>query len=145
MEPLLIILVPGVLGGIVVSLFIVRLRLGSGVAAPERRLDPPSPGLINMAHIRVEGIGGLGMFAMAVAVAMFEPRIRLAMATALLLGIALGAVLIALRRRTGPLSSGSHDRGAHSMLPIDDAPWDGQPSKPPSSSTKVQARELVGW
>jgi hypothetical protein len=126
MEPLIIIFVSGLLGGIVVALLITHVRLGSGSAA-RGRLDPPSPGLINMAHIRVEGVGGLGMVAMSVLVAIFVPRIRLTMVVALLLGVALAAVLIALRRRTGPLSSSGHHPGAHSMLPNNGAPRRAQP------------------
>jgi hypothetical protein len=118
MEPVIIILVSGLLGGIVVALLIINVRIGSPSPGGGRRLEPLSPGLINMAHIRVEGVGGLGLVAMAVTVATFEPRIRFAMAIALPLGVALGAVLIALRRRTGPLPSSSHGPGAHSMLPI---------------------------
>ena len=41
-------------------------------------LELPSPTLINMAHIRVEGVGGLGLVAAVLAVAAFDPRIRLA-------------------------------------------------------------------
>jgi hypothetical protein len=122
MEPVVIILVSGLLGGIVLALLIINVRFGPGSPGPGRRLEPLSPGLINMAHIRVEGVGGLGLVAMAVTVATFEPRIRFAMAIALALGVGLAAVLIALRRRTGPLSSGSHGPGARSMLPFNGAP-----------------------
>jgi hypothetical protein len=121
MEPLIFVLVPGLLGGIVVALIVWRLRFGQD--AVRRRLEPPSPGHINMAHIRVDGVGGLGMVAMAVTVAIFVPGIRFAMATALISGIAFAAVLIALRRRNGPLSSGNDHPGAHSIF----GPIDGQP------------------
>jgi hypothetical protein len=72
-----------------------------------------------MAHIRIDGIGGLGMVAMATTVAIFVPRIRFSMAIAVLLGVVLAALLIARRRRNGPLPSSSHHLGAHSMLVID--------------------------
>jgi hypothetical protein len=61
-----------------------------------------------MAHIRIEGIGGLGMVAVALTVALFEPRIRGMMLIGSLLGVALAGVLIAHRRRIGPLPSASH-------------------------------------
>jgi hypothetical protein len=119
MEPLVLVLVPGLLGGIVVALIVWRLRFAQDPV--RHRLEPPSPGLINMAHIRPEGAGGLGMVAMAVTVAIFVPAIRFAMATALLSGIAVAAVLIAMRRRNGPLSSGNDHPGAHSIFgPIDE-------------------------
>jgi hypothetical protein len=75
-----------------------------------------------MARIRVAGLGGLGMVAMSVVVTIFVPRIRLTMAIGLLLGAALAAVLIARRRRAGPLPSSSQRPGAHSMLSIEPPP-----------------------
>jgi hypothetical protein len=119
MEPLLIILIPGLLGGFVVALLIFHVRLGSGRLIVDRRLAPPSPALINMARIRVEGLGGLGMVAAVVAVAIVDPRIRVAMAMASLLGVLLAAVLIALRRHSGALASGGHGPGADSILGLD--------------------------
>ena len=114
MEPLLIILVPGLFGGLVLALalLIAGKRQGTPCTVVPRRLAAPSPALINMAHIRVEGIGGLGMVAVAVAVAVSDPRIRLAMIVAAVLGAGLALVLIAMRRRTGalPSSSGPDDR-----------------------------------
>jgi hypothetical protein len=118
MEPLLIV-APGLLGGVLVALLLMRVLL-----RPERegygRLEPPSPSLINMARIRVDGLGGMGMVAMATTVAIFVPRIRATMMIALFLGIALAALLIA-RRRKGPLPSSSCHSGAHSMF-VNDAP-----------------------
>ncbi len=58
------------------------------------RTDP-----INIAHIRVAGIGGLGLVAMAALVAWYVPSIRIAMLLALPLGILLAAGLIVWRRR----------------------------------------------
>jgi hypothetical protein len=101
---LLMILLPGVLGGGLI-LAVLIARFGSRVnAAPDARLEPPSPHLINMAHIRVAGVGGLGLVAMAIVVAIFVPLIRVTMTIALLLGVALAAALIAFRRRQGPFS-----------------------------------------
>jgi hypothetical protein len=107
-EPLLLILVPGVLGGVLLALLLGHGWVTIRPAGTRRRLAPPSPTLINMARIRVSGGGGLGMFAMAVAVAIFEPRIRVMMLAGVLLGAAFGAALIAWHRRTGPLPSGDH-------------------------------------
>jgi hypothetical protein len=135
MEPLLIILVPGVLGGCIVALVMLLLRFRSRLPARWHPLEPPSPGLINMAHIRVDGVGGLGMVAMATTVALFEPRIRLAMVIALALGVVLGVVLIALRR-DGPFSSRGNDPGAHAMLPLDVAAQR-KPGSPSSRPTRT--------
>src|SRR5688500_4882912 len=69
MEPVLIILVPGLLGGVVLALMIARYGFGPRSTTHPGRLTPPSPSMINMATIRVEGIGGLGMVAAVVIVA----------------------------------------------------------------------------
>ncbi|MGH9311124.1 MAG: hypothetical protein ACRD1U_17235, partial [Vicinamibacterales bacterium] len=95
MEPLLIILVPGILGGIVMALLLVTRRIAIRRPVGDRHLEPPSPTLINMAHIRVEGVGGLGMVAAVVAVAVVQPHIRAAMVIAAVLGVGLALLLIA--------------------------------------------------
>ena len=109
MEPLLIILIPGLLGGLVLALLIGFNRAFNRTRTPTivvaRRLESPSPSLINMANIRIEGLGGLGMVAAVVAVAVSDPRIRLATIAAAVLGAGLALVLIAMRRRTGALPS----------------------------------------
>ena len=74
MEPLLIILVPGVIGGIVLSLFITRLRRTTAPTFVPKRLEPTSPSLINMSSIKVEGLGGLGMVAAVIAVGSWRAR-----------------------------------------------------------------------
>jgi hypothetical protein len=101
MEPLLIILLPGLFGGLVLAVIIAGIRWKTPSTVVPRRLESPSPSLINMAHIRVEGVGGLGMVAAVVAVALSDPRIRLAIVIALVLGVGLALCLI-LRRREQP-------------------------------------------
>jgi hypothetical protein len=118
MEPLLIIILTGVLGGLVLARIISRIGVRQWGPPNYEHLEPPSTGIINMARIRVSGIGGLGMVAMALVVAAFVPSIRLSMAIAFALGIGLAVVLIGIRRRKGPLPSGQ-EPGAHVMLPID--------------------------
>lgn len=135
MEPFILIMVPGVLGGVLVALLIVRFSRPSARVSDDGRLQPPSTNMINMASIRVSGLGGLGMVAMAVTVAIFVPRIRLTMAIALLLGGALAAALIAFRRRSGPLPSGTHP-GAHSMLPLEDEVSEGGDDHPRGRATR---------
>ena len=109
MEPLLIILVPGLLGGLVLALLIAGNRPEPASIVVPRRLAAPSPALINMARIPVEGVGGLGIVAAVVAVAVSDPRIRLATILAAALGAGLALALIAMRRRTGALPSGGDD------------------------------------
>jgi hypothetical protein len=145
MEPLIIILVPGVLGGIAMALLIAQLRVRSRSATDGHRLAPPSPGLINIAHIRPEGLGGLGMVAMAIVVAIFVPRIRLSMTIALLLGGALAAFLVARRRTTGPLSSGTDHPGAHSILGIVGPLQTGRQASMPRSAANDEPRQHRMW
>jgi hypothetical protein len=123
MEPLLIVLVPGLLGGLVLALLIVIARVLNrqeprAIVVP-RHLAAPSPSLINMANIRVEGIGGLGMVAAVVAVAIADPRIRLATVIAGCLGTGLALVLIALRRRSGAMPWSGDGTDHRSTLRLD--------------------------
>jgi hypothetical protein len=131
MEPLLIVLVPGVLGGIILAALLARKRITLRAGGVDRRLAPPSPSLINMAHIPVEGGGGLGIVAAVIAVALAEPRIRVAIGIAALLGGGLAWLLIVLRRDRGPLVSGGDDSGPHSMLGLG---RDGRPGRAPRRS-----------
>ena len=116
MEPLLIILVPGVIGGIILAVLLATRQIALRTGGGDRRLAPPSPSLINMAHIPVEGGGGLGILAAVIAVALADPRIRVAIGIAALFGAGFALLLIWLRRDRGPLVSGGDDSGPHSML-----------------------------
>ena len=120
MEPLLMILIPGLVGGLVLALLIAGYRPRTPSIVVPRRLAAPSPSLINMASIPIEGIGGLGMVAAVVAVAISDPRIRLATILAAVLGAGLALVMIAVRRRTGALPSSGEGPDHPSMLGIDD-------------------------
>jgi hypothetical protein len=112
MEPLVITLIPGLVGGLVLALIIATRRHRTPSVVVQKRLEAPSPELINMAHIRVEGIGGLGMVAAVIAVAITDPRIRFVTLAALLLGGGLALLLIYFRRAADDASSsgGSADR-----------------------------------
>ena len=104
MEPLLI-LIPGLFGGLVLALLIRGSRRGSPSTFVPIHLAAPSPTLINMANIRVEGVGGLGLVGAVAIVALEDSRIGLATILALVFGAGLALVLIAMRRRTGSLPS----------------------------------------
>ena len=116
MEPLLVILLPGILGGLVVAWLIARRPGRTSSTFVPRRLEAPSPALINMAHIRIEGLGGLGMVAAVVAVAIADSRIRLATIIAGVLGTALALALVAIRRRSGALPSSGDGPDDRSLL-----------------------------
>ena len=130
MEPLLMILVPGFFGGLVLALLIARNRQGTPATFVPRRLAAPSPALINMANIQIEGVGGLGMVAAVVTVAAFDSRIRLATLLAAALGLALALALIAMRRRSGAMPSGGDGPDDRSMLHLE-AGW------PPAQHAEV--------
>jgi hypothetical protein len=99
-DPVTAVLVPGFLGGLLVAAFIVALRSrvhhDDSVVMPYRPL-PISTDVINMARIQVAGAGGLGLVAMAGAVALGVPRIFEVTALGLTLGAGLAVILI-LRR-----------------------------------------------
>jgi hypothetical protein len=121
MEALYIAVVVGLVGGFVLSLVMAansRRRRAAPANVVPVRLDAPSPALINMANIKVEGVGGLGMVAAVVLVAIADPRIRLATLIAALFGAGLALVLIAIRRPTGALPSGGDGPGDRSILHI---------------------------
>ncbi len=120
METVLLVLIPGILGGFLLSLLIARFRRGTPPTFVPRRLEAPSPSLINMAHIKIEGLGGLGLVAAVIAVAIADPRIRLAVIIAFVLGAGLALGLIAMRRSSGAMHS--DDPGDQSMLHLGDEP-----------------------
>jgi Flp pilus assembly protein TadB len=64
-----------------------------------RKLPPVTTDPINMAHVPVAGIGGLGLVAAAAVVAFVLPEAGIAIASGLILGIVLAVVLVAWRRR----------------------------------------------
>jgi hypothetical protein len=120
MEPLLTVLVPGILGGLVLALILAgRPKRNPSAAVPSRPLEAPSPSLINMSRIKVEGIGGLGMVAAVVAVAIADPRIRLATMVALVAGGGLALVMIVMRRESGALPSGGEGPDDRSTLHLE--------------------------
>ena len=144
MEPLLI-LIPGLFGGLVLALLIRGSRRGSPSTFVPIHLAAPSPTLINMANIRVEGVGGLGLVGAVVIVALNDSRIGLATVLALVLGGGLAIALIATRRRTGSLPSAGGGPDDRSVLHLKDEGRGGQPGKRAAesaaeSSTRMPAR-----
>lgn len=137
----MIVLVPGFLGGLIVALVMFRMKARS---SPDPLRDlPRTTDPINMARIRVEGVGGLGLVAMALTVAWFVPRIRQHVAVGLALGMLLAVVLILVRRRRGPMPSSSGTPGANATLSIDGPTpprdEDGRSVPPPARAQNVTA------
>ena len=119
MDPVTLVLVPGFLGGLVLAFLIFRMQAPSSPLDSLRR-HQISTDVINMARIRVDGIGGFGLVVMALTVAWFVLRIRQHIAIGLGLGVLLAIVLVVVRRRNGPMPSSGETPGANSTLSIDD-------------------------
>ena len=120
MEPMFVLAVAGVVGGLAMAAWLFRFNR----AHPRNPLDSAGrqdgpTDIINMAHIRVEGVGGLGMELMCIAVALGIPQVGKSMAAGLLLGALLAVVLIRWRRAAGPMPSSGQRPGANTTLAID--------------------------
>ncbi len=118
---LVALLLPAFVGGLLLASLLVRLnrRQSSGVVR-RSTLEPMSPDLINMAHIRVAGVGGLGMLGAAVVTAISLPEIGVALAAGVGLGAAIAAGLIAYRRRSSAADPGADDGQPPRVLALDD-------------------------
>lgn len=119
MEPLFI-MVPGLVGGLAIAFLLFHRQRASRQPTDLFYRERLSTDLINMAHVRVAGVGGLGLVAMATWVAFFVPAIRYSMLTGLTLGVMFAAALVAYRRRTGPMPSSGQRPGANTTLAIAD-------------------------
>ena len=100
MDPVTLVLVPGLIGGALFALafFLMNRRpQADGVAIPFRR-EPLSTDIINAASIKVAGIGGLGLVAMAATVALNIPRIFETVTLGLVLGTVAATIMIIRRR-----------------------------------------------
>jgi hypothetical protein len=120
-DPVMLVIVLAFAGGLVVALLLpLFTRRSSPVREPlPYRDDAPLTDAINIAHIRVTGIGGLGFVLLALAIAVYIPTIGVSLATGAALGIVFAIVLILRRRRMGPLPSSGGRPGANTMLSIE--------------------------
>ena len=82
--------------------------------------------VINAARIRVAGVGGLGLVAMALVVAWGIPRIGMTLVVGFVLSTLLAAILVWRRREDGPMPSSGQHAGANTILAIDSAVRDPQ-------------------
>ncbi|MEZ5316396.1 MAG: hypothetical protein R2752_03240 [Vicinamibacterales bacterium] len=118
-SPYAFILIPGVIGGLGVAAYLWWRDRGVAPPAsvPDAFDEELRPDIINMARIRVSGAGGLGLLAMAAAVALGVPRIGQTMLLAAAGGTVMAVVLILRRRASGPLPSDRNGvGGAHGIL-----------------------------
>lgn len=124
MDPVTLVIVPGFLGGLVIAAIVFLLQRrshgGSVVTLPPDG-QPLSTDIINAASIKVAGVGGLGLVAMAAAVALNVPRIGQTLLIGVVLGSVFAAVMIVRRRRAGSMPSSGRQPGANTTLAIDAA------------------------
>lgn len=121
MDPVNLLMIVALVGGLVVALLLALFGHRSSRATEPlpRPDDAPLVDAINIAHIRVTGIAGLGFVLLALAVAVYIPSIGVSLVTGAALGIVFAVVLILRRRRRGPLPSSGGRPGASTMLSID--------------------------
>jgi len=77
---------------------------------------------INMSSIKVAGIGGLGLVAVAVVTAIFIPTIRVSLTIGAIAGVIFAVALILWRRKRGPLPTSGQHPGAHELLDAEATP-----------------------
>jgi hypothetical protein len=140
MDPVALFAAVGFLGGLVIAccFALLRRRLQARASPDIFRAGRLSTDVINMANIRVAGIGGLGLVAMALTVALNVPRIGQSVAIGLVLGVVLAVTLIILRQRRGPMPSSGRHSGATAVLAIDDRP--STVDEPDQNSSDVRPR-----
>jgi len=113
-----------VFGGTALGLFLIwRNRTHPRNQHPDPfERDGLSIDVMNYARFRAAGVGGLGLIAMALAVAWVVPRIGQTLAVGLVLGVGVAAIMILARRRSGALPSSGRRPGANTTLSIDAPP-----------------------
>lgn len=108
-----------VVGGIVLSAAFWctnRLSRASKNVPDQFARDAFSTDTLNFAHVRVAGVGGVGLVLVAVAMALDFALVGAVLVAGLSGGVLAAAAVILYRRRNGPLSSSSTGPGARSML-----------------------------
>ena len=123
MASIFFVVLSGLLGGIGLAVLFSKIkRARSGPDASDVFEGAPATDIINMAHIRVAGVGGLGLVLVALATAVDIPQIRQSVGLGLVLAVPFAIGLILWRRRSGPMPSSGGQMGANTMLSIDAAP-----------------------
>ena len=121
MAPIFFVVLAGVVGGLAFAYVFSKMKRSRN--EPELSdVFPAGTGstdVINMAHIKVAGVGGLGLVVVALAVALDVPEIGQSQAISAVLGILFAVGLIFWRRRRGPMPSSGGQMGANTMLSID--------------------------
>ena len=103
MDPATQLLVVGFLGGLIIAagMLLLNRRRDNDTVSVAYRAEPLSTDIINMSSIKVAGVGGLGLVAMAAAVALDIPRIGQSVGLGMVLGLIGAVATILWRRRPG--------------------------------------------
>lgn len=134
MDSIMLLVVPGFLGSLAIAWLALKLhqRRRNGLSSDGSGDPPPSTDVINVARIRVAGVGGLGLVAMAAVVSWAVPGIGVPVLVGLVLGTVLALALILRRRISGPMPSSGRRAGANTTLSIDGPP-DAEDERPGQS------------
>jgi hypothetical protein len=112
-------LVAGVLGGLVIAAVLVMAqRQRHAITAPSPFDGVAARDVINISSIRVAGLGGLGMIAVSVGLALTFPTIGWSLLLSAVLGTLLAVLLIWRGRRLGPMGSSSQRRAANTTFDL---------------------------
>ena len=140
MAPIFFVVLAGFVGGVAFAYAFSKMKRSRN--EPElsdvfpEGLGPTD--VINMAHIKVAGVGGLGLVVVAFAVALDVPEIGQSQAISAALGIVFAIALIAWRRRRGPMPSSGGQMGANTMLSIDNPDSLSHSSRqPPTGASQI--------
>jgi hypothetical protein len=112
-------LVAGVLGGLVIAaVLVLAQRQRYGLTGPSPFDGVPARDVINISSIRVAGLGGLGMIAVSVGLALTFPSIGWSLLLSAVLGTLLAVILIWRGRKLGPMRSSSQQRAANTTFDL---------------------------
>ena len=147
MEVLMELVGLGLLGGCLMAMLISRVRIQprdfETASGQDRRTLSPDD--INMSSIRVAGVGGLGMVAVSLVVALTMPAVGIPVGAGLAMGALMASFLIYRRRRQGVMPSSTKGPGANTILAIDGRdepaadPVDTEPRGPARSGLTAHA------
>ena len=93
--------------GVAIALIAFKHRSGPAVQLADQFHDRPPSDVINISHVRVSGIGGLGLVLISALIAFEFPRIAVTLAVGLAGGLLLALFLIGQRRRHSISATGS--------------------------------------
>jgi hypothetical protein len=103
--------------------------------------DAAATDTINVARVRVAGVGGLGMLLVALAVAFDFALVGAVLAAGLVGGFVAALAIILWRKRSGPLASSSSSPGARGALFQETA--DATPAPSPDADDRQPRRTTV--